>query len=67
MKPAVASRLQGFRAGPEDHRFFACEEHRELLNTADPNFFLLRHAGVEELPVDEREDHDCDFCREGGA
>jgi hypothetical protein len=69
MTLAVCKRLLHFEAGPEDHTFYACEEHRRHLGPpADVTCFFGTAAHlVEELNEDEKADGtECDFCREGG-
>lgn len=62
---ATCSRKMGFRAGPQDHTFYACDEHRKQLDDGDVmNFFVLVTEPVKELPADDDET-ECDFCREG--
>ena len=62
----VAARLMGFCAGPQDHEFFACEEHRALLDKGEVTCFMrLKGHEVREVSSDEAEDQICHFCREG--
>lgn len=62
----VAARLMGFCAGPHDHEFFACREHRPLLESGDVACFLkLKDQQVREVSGDEAESESCYFCMEG--
>lgn len=65
MRTAIACRVLQFRAGPESHRFYACEQHAAQLEKDWPIdlFFSTDRDPVE--PVDEADEMDCDFCREG--
>lgn len=62
---ATCSRVLQFRAGPNDHTFYACEEHRPRLEdgTYDGNFFGDPADVIE--PVDPDDELHCDYCREG--
>lgn len=62
--PAVVALKMGFRAGPENHTFYACEEHRAELERGDVSlFFLLKDE--EPQPVDPEFEEQCYFCLEG--
>lgn len=63
---AVVSLTMGFRAGPQNQTFYACEEHRQELlegNHHSGLFFFLKT----EVPqaVDPDDEAACDLCREG--
>lgn len=65
MHAATRKREMAFCAGPEHHTFYACEEHRPLLEKGDVSCFLrLKDKHVEPAENDEDE---CWFCREGGC
>ena len=63
----MCKRLLGFRSGPEDHTFYACEAHREDLDRGNVMcFFALRKHPISDLSPEEIEDDiECDLCREG--
>jgi hypothetical protein len=63
--PVVAVRRLEFCAGPEHLDFYACAEHRPLLDAADVScFFGLRTHQTRDVAPDEAEHEDCYFCRE---
>ena len=65
MNFAVASRRLQFEAGPEQHTFYACREHRRILDSGDVScFFAYEKESVKD--EDEETEIECDFCREGG-
>ena len=62
----VAARTLGFCAGPQDHTFYACAEHRPTLEKGDVSCFLqLKNQPMRDVTEDEAETYDCYFCREG--
>lgn len=63
MKFAIASRQLQFTAGPQSEVFYACEQHRALLDTGFGCFYPTKNHPVE--PVDDAEEMSCDLCREG--
>lgn len=63
---AVGSRLMQFRAGPNEHRFYACADCLPALyagQAGDGLFFTTEDAPVE--LVDAGDEIECDLCREG--
>lgn len=64
MNYAIASRKMQFEAGPQQHVFYACAEHRSVLESGDVTCFFAYDA-EQVQPVDEEMEVDCDFCREG--
>ena len=66
VRKPIVKRLLGFEAGPQNHTFYACEEHRGELERGDVMcFFALKNHPVETLSEDEQDSFDCDLCREG--
>lgn len=61
MAIAISSRVLQFRAGPNEHRFHACEEHEDMLVSNDL-FFAVNTDPVE--PCDPDDEIECDWCRE---
>lgn len=59
---ATRSRVLQFRAGPNEHRFYACDRHTPNLLKGDVDLFFGRSWDVSqaENPEDEIE---CDWCR----
>lgn len=62
---AVCSRTLQFRAGPNEHRFYACEEHRADLTAGDFDGLFFGRESDALLPVDPEDEIHCDYCREG--
>lgn len=61
-KLAYYKRKLEFRSGPENHTFYACQEHKYLLDSGDVSCFFA----VESQPTEPNHDGiECDFCREG--
>lgn len=63
IRSAVASRLFQFCAGPETHRFYACQGHAARLATDSPSSVFLLLVGQPIRAEDEDDDIDCDYCR----
>jgi len=62
----IARRRMQFCAGPQTHDFYACGEHRAALERGDVSCFLvLRSEPVREVRLEEGDEVECDFCREG--
>lgn len=65
MPLALWSRKLQFRAGPNAHTFFACEEGKAALERGDVGSGLFFTTADEPVrPVDPDEDIQCDCCRE---
>lgn len=64
MNYAVCSRKLQFEAGPEQHEFFACEEHKPDLEAGKVTCFFAVKAHPLKT-VDPTDEISCDLCREG--
>jgi hypothetical protein len=62
MTPATRSRVLQFRAGPSEHRFYACDQHLPDLLDGDMPHFFGRKWDVSEA-VDPKDEMPCDWCR----
>lgn len=63
---AAWSRVLQFRSGPQEHRFYACDDHRDLLSEdGQPLFFATDDEPITPIDHNPDEDQECDFCREG--
>lgn len=61
MNPVVSSLKMQFEAGPETHRFYACEQHyQDLYRGRVSCFLLIKNEYLEAAHEDEAE---CYFCR----
>lgn len=65
MTIAVCARTLQFRAGPNEYTFHACDEHRAVLASNDPEplFFMTTDQPLREVAPDD--ELQCDWCREG--
>lgn len=62
---AICKRVMQFTAGPNEHEFHACAEHRPQLEAGDVDlFFATANEPVRE--VDPEDEMSCWFCQEGG-
>lgn len=63
---AFYRRVLQFRAGPNEHTFYACEQHKADLERGDYNgvFFPTTDESIQPLGSDDQEQV-CDYCREG--
>ena len=61
---AVVSLRMQFCAGPETYVFYACHEHRPLLEKGDVSCFL-KFVNEPIQPVDPDDEESCYFCQEG--
>lgn len=59
---ATRSRVLQFSAGPNEHRFYACERHEPDLLDGNMPLFFGRSWDVSE-PVAAEEEIKCDWCR----
>lgn len=59
---ATRSRVLQFRAGPNEHRFFACDRHLRDLLDGRMELFFGRMWDVSEA-VDPEDEIPCDWCR----
>lgn len=62
---AVCSRVLQFRAGPNESRFYACEQHRADLERGDYDGLFFGVVSDEMRPEDPDDEQPCDYCREG--
>lgn len=62
---AVASRVLQFCAGPNEHRFYACEAHRPLLEAGEYSGLFFGVTKDEVQPENADDELQCDYCREG--
>lgn len=62
---AVCSRRLQFESGPQQHTFYACREHKRILELGNVIcFFALNSELI--VGVSPDDEVGCDFCREGG-
>lgn len=61
---AYCARRLEFRAGPESHTFYACVEHKPILDAGDVSCFFA-DARHQTYAVDPDDEIECDLCREG--
>lgn len=65
MSAALWTRLLQFRAGPNEHEFDACDEHKPDLERGDVSGLFFGRPTDVVAPVDPDDGRDCYFCREG--
>ena len=62
MTIATRSRVLQFCAGPNEHRFYACDRHMPQLLNGEMELFFARNWDVTQ-PENPDDENECDWCR----